>query len=146
MHRGWVDIDFQVPSFCSPPQPIRPDYQLIKQNGSGSGILKINVNPTWVHDHLPNLVLRCIINMGLTAFQARSGSSDRFCTSRPSGTSPGAASSASLPSSWASHSSSSVSPSTHTTARTRHSGTCITVTEDEYMYHNTYHIPIVYAQ
>ena len=54
---GWVDFDFYVPSPYPIPQPILPNFQLPKQNGAGSGMPKIDVNPTKVHDHQPNPVL-----------------------------------------------------------------------------------------
>ena len=56
VHLGLVDFDFYIPSSCPAPQPILPNFQLPKQNEAGSGTPKINVNPTQVHDHLPNPV------------------------------------------------------------------------------------------
>ena len=53
----WGDFDFYVPSSCPAPQPILPNFQLPKQNEAVNGTPKINVNPTQVHDHLPNPVL-----------------------------------------------------------------------------------------
>ena len=55
---GLVDFDWDVPSSCPPPQPILPNFQVPKQNGTGNGVPKINVNPTQVHDHLPHPVHR----------------------------------------------------------------------------------------
>ena len=57
VHLGLVDFDFYIPSSCPAPQPILPNFHLPKQNEAGSGMPKINVNPTQVHDHLPNPVL-----------------------------------------------------------------------------------------
>ena len=57
VHLGLVDFNFYIPSSCPPLQPILPNFQLPKQNEAVSGMPKINVNPTQVHDHLPNPVV-----------------------------------------------------------------------------------------
>ena len=56
VHLGLVDLVFYIPSSCPAPQPILPHFQLPKQNEAGCGTPKIIVNPTQVHNHLPNPV------------------------------------------------------------------------------------------
>ena len=43
MDLGWVDFDFNIPSSC--PAPLLGQLD-VGQNGAGSGMPKINVNPT----------------------------------------------------------------------------------------------------
>ena len=49
---GWLDYDVNFPSYCPAAQPLLPNSHQSRHNRAGSETLKVQVNPTKVHEQM----------------------------------------------------------------------------------------------